>query len=90
MTKEQTDELFWGHGIEFYPDGMCKQTRFTRQDFEDLIEQVWNKAIETAADNAEADVNIITEEGQYEIQNLQLGYDYEVYVLKESILKLKT
>ncbi len=40
MTKEQIDELFWGHGIEFYPDGMCKRTHFTRVDFEDLIEQV--------------------------------------------------
>lgn len=51
--------------------------------------QVWNNALEVAADNADADVNILTEEGQYELQNIQSGYDYEAYVLKESILKFK-
>ena len=50
---------------------------------------IWNEAIEVAADNAEADVTILTEEGQYEMSSIQLGYDYECYVLKESILNFK-
>ena len=42
-----------------------------------------------AANNAEADVTILTEDGQYEMSSIQLGYDYEVYVIKNSILKYK-
>lgn len=54
-----------------------------------LFEQVFNFALEVAADNADADVTILTEDGQYEMNSIQLGYDYEVYVLKNSILKFK-
>lgn len=61
--------------------------------YEPMVERIcvkiWNEALEVAADNAEADVTILTEDGQYELSSIQLGYDYEVYVLKNSILKLK-
>lgn len=61
--------------------------------YEQMVERicikVWDSALDTAADNAEADVTILTEDGQYEMDNIQLGYDYEVYVLKNSILKFK-
>lgn len=54
--------------------------------YEDLIEEickrVWNKAIEVAADNAEADYTVI-ESGDSELS------DVEYYVLKGSILKHK-
>lgn len=54
--------------------------------YEDLIEEickrVWNKAIEVAADNAEADYTVI-ESGDSELS------DVEYYVLKQSILKHK-
>lgn len=89
MTKEQIDELFWGHGIEFYPDGMCKRTHFTRVDFEDLIEQVWNQAIQTAADNADADFMCLVSEDEEKIKGMFAKGNLEVYVIKESVLKLK-
>lgn len=61
--------------------------------YEQMVERIcikiWNSALDTAADNAEADVTILTEDGQYEMDSIQLGYDYEVYVLKNSILKFK-
>lgn len=54
--------------------------------YEELIEEickrVWNKAIEVAADNAEADYTVI-ESGESELS------DVEYYVLKQSILKFK-
>jgi len=54
-----------------------------------LFEQVFNLGLEVAADNAKADVTILTEDGQYEMNSIQLGYDYEVYVIKNSILQHK-
>lgn len=46
----------------------------------EAMKEVWNKAIEAAADNAEADFNYLSG---------CLKEDVEVYVLKNSILKLK-
>lgn len=61
--------------------------------YEELIEEickrVWNKAIEVAADNAEADHTILSEEAEYLFGQMLSGQDYEVYVLKQSILRHK-
>lgn len=47
---------------------------------ERICVKVWNKALDLAADNAEADANIVsTDTGDYS----------EIYVLKNSILKFK-
>lgn len=94
MNKEQIqqefDEILTGFGYEFWDDDMCKITPYlNKRDFIEILEQAFNLGLEVAADNAEADVTILTEDGQYEMDSIQLGYDYEVYVLKNSILKFK-
>lgn len=61
----------------------------TKEQLVSLFKQIHNEALIVAADNAEAGVTILTEDGQYEMSSIQLGYDYEVYVLKNSILKFK-
>ena len=50
----------------------------------DLMKLVRTQTLIEAADKADADVNIF----KSSFYNLQEGEDYEVYVLKESILQL--
>ena len=61
----------------------------TKEQLVSLFKQIHNEALIVAANNAKADVTILTEDGQYEMSSIQLGYDYEVYVIKNSILKYK-
>lgn len=82
---KQIEDLLTGLGYTFDKYDLLDQTYLKKADLYELIEGVWNIAIETAADNAEADVNWLDEH----LQNLTCGEDYEVYVLKNSILKLK-
>jgi hypothetical protein len=81
MTKEEIGEMLMGLGIVFFPDGVLLSGYLKKRDFEELITEVWNKAIQAAADNADAD---------YEYHGTsEPNGNIEVYVLKESILKLK-
>lgn len=93
MNKEQIQQKFEDTlkelGWIFYDSEVCANNYIEKKDLLELLETGFNLGLEVAADNAEADINILTEEGQYEFQNLQAGYDYEVYCLKESILKFK-
>jgi len=61
----------------------------TKEQLVSLFKQIHNEALIVAANNTKADVTILTEDGQYEMSSIQLGYDYEVYVIKNSILKYK-
>ena len=61
----------------------------TKEQLVSLFKQIHNEALIVVANNAKADVTILTEDGQYEMSSIQLGYDYEVYVIKNSILKYK-
>lgn len=61
----------------------------TKEQLVSLFKQIHNEALIVAANNAKADVTILTEDGQYEMSSIQLGYDYEVYVIKNSILQHK-
>ena len=87
MDKEQIqqkfDKILLGLGYKFYSDEGNRQEKHfyrTKDDMLDLMESCFNLGLEVAANNAEADVNIIsTETGDYS----------EIYVLKESILKFK-
>ena len=91
MNKEQIQqkfEAFFKERFHFYPDGSIIGPVY-QVDLLDVMEHAFNLALEVAADNAEANVTILTEEGQYEMDSAQVGYDYEVYVLKNSILKFK-
>jgi len=56
---------------------------------EKICVRVHNNAIEVAADNAEADHTILSEDAEYLFGQMLPGQDYEVYCLKESILKHK-
>lgn len=55
------------------------------ETFKALLKAVYNSAIQDAADNADADVNWLRDD----LVELQEGEEFEVYTLKESILKLK-
>ncbi len=74
-----------GLGFTFDKDDILLGTYLHKNDFHELIETVWNLAIDTAADNADADVNWLDEH----LLELTPGKDFEVYVLKNSILKFK-
>lgn len=56
---------------------------------ERICTRVWNQALDVAADNAEADFNLVSEDDDANFERLTEGIDYEVYVLKNSILKFK-
>ena len=91
MNFQQIIEQEWE---KEYPESIGYfQTSIFNKAYGELIErickEIWNQAIETAADNADASITILTEEGQQDMQCIQEGYDYEAYVLKESILKFK-
>ena len=88
MNKEQIqqkfEEILKGLGFEFFEDGTCKVTPYLyKDDFVELLEQSFNLGLEVAADNADADYNMV---GSW---NVQVEGDIEVYVLKNSILKFK-
>ena len=94
MNKEQIqqefDEILTGFGYEFWDDDMCKITPYlNKRDFIEILEQAFNLGLEVAADNAEADNTILSEDAEYLFGQMLSGQDYEVYVLKESILKFK-
>lgn len=85
MNKEQIqqkfDEMLNGHGYKFWTDGQLKTTgHLIKKDFIELMEFAFNLGLEIAADNAEADYTMI---------GLGEEIDIEVYVIKNSILKLK-
>lgn len=58
-------------------------------DLIDVMEHAFNLALDVASDNAEADHTILSEDAEYLFGQMLSGQDYEVYVLKESILKFK-
>ena len=94
MNKEQIqqkfNEILKGLGFEFWTDGQLKNTqRLIKKDFEELMALCFNFGLEVAADNADANFNIIDEDDEANFERLTEGIDYEVYCLKESILKFK-
>ena len=93
MNKEQIQQKFEDTlkelGWIFYDSEVCANNYIEKKDLLELLETGFNLGLEVAADNAEADVTILTEDGQYEMSSIQLGYDYEACVIKNSILQFK-
>ena len=92
MNKEQIQQKFdtflKGMGFEFWTDGQLKKVGHPiKKDFEELMEFAFNLGLEVAADNADADITILS--GDDDRLWLQPGHDYEVYVIKNSILQHK-
>lgn len=89
MNKEQIqqrfDEILKGLGWTFYPDeeNLLKHFYRNKGDLLDLMESCFNLGLDVAADNAEADYNIL------DYNEKPRGSNVECYVLKESIFKLK-
>jgi hypothetical protein len=83
MTKEEIDEMLMGFGIVFFPDEVLLSGYLKKRDFEELITEVWNKAIQAAADNAECDCDI-----PYQIE-YEFAENVECALNRGSILKLK-
>lgn len=87
MNKEQIqqkfDDILKGLGWTFFEDERTSTPYINRFDLTELLRTGFNLGLEVAADNAEADYNMV---GSWDIQKMG---DIEVYVLKESILKFK-
>lgn len=89
MNKEQIqqkfEEILNKQGCKFWTDGQLKKTtkHLIKKDFIELMEFAFNLGLEVAADNADADYNIIDSFDRITGENI------EVYVLKNSILKHK-
>ena len=80
MNKKQIQQKFdemlcWPAGETF--------SYTTHDDLMEVMEFAFNLGLEVAADNAEADYNFI------ESFDRMTGQDFEVYVIKNSILKHK-
>lgn len=58
-------------------------------DVIDLLETVYNQAIQDASENAEADIESLDGELTEVLSKLQCGIDYEIPIIRHSILKLK-
>lgn len=85
MNKEQIQQKFKDIATDrfhFYTNGDIIGS-VNYKDLLDVLEHAFNLGLEVAADNAEADYNMV---GSCDI--LKMG-DIEVYVLKNSILKFK-
>ena len=93
MNKEQIQQKFEKilnkQGCKFWTDGQLKKTtkHLIKKDFIELMEFAFNLGLEVAADNADADITILS--GDDDRLWLQPGHDYEVYVIKNSILQHK-
>ena len=81
LREEKIEKILRELGFTFFEDGVLKNTYINKVDFFELVDAIWNFAIDTAADNADADY---VDHGCTES-----GGAIEVYVLKESILELK-
>ena len=89
MTK--FDSLLEGLGWTFSEDNLQIGNKhyYTKDDLLELLTEAYNMGVQNAADNADADLTILSGQGQYDLQRLVKGEDYEVYVIKDSILNLK-
>lgn len=81
--KPEFEQLLNGLKFTFYEDGILETSYLHKKDLQELMETVWNMAIEEAANNADADCIICSDSGLIDDAHI------EVYVIKESILKLK-
>lgn len=87
MNKEQIrqefDKILAKVGLEFFENGISRISPcFYKEDFVELLEIGFNLGLEVAADNAEADYTFVQVDDFPE-------EEFEVYVLKNSILKFK-
>lgn len=88
MNKE-FNEILEQLGFYFNPDNILKHQYVSKSDLMELLEKAFNLGLDVAADNAEADHTILSEDAEYLFGQMLSGQDYEVYVLKESILQHK-
>lgn len=79
MNKE-FNKILEQSSFYFNPDNILKHQYVSKSDLMELLEKAFNLGLDVAADNAEADYNILEVGAINEI---------ECYVLKESILQHK-
>jgi len=89
LREEKIEEILKGLGFTFFEDGILKDTYISKTDILELLDTVWNLAIEHAANNADADFMCLVGEDEEKIRGMFAKGNLEVYVLKNSILKLK-
>lgn len=86
---KQIEDLLIGLGFTFDNRDVLEHTYVKKSDLYELIEGVWNLAIDTAADNAEVDFTCLVGEQEEMICEWINKGNLEFYVLKGEILKLK-
>ncbi len=89
LREEKIEEILEGLGFTFYSDGILESNYLSKKDLLELLDTVWNLAIEHAANNADADFMCLVREDEEKIGGMFAKGNLEVYVLKNSILKLK-
>lgn len=48
-TQQYFEQILTGLGYQFYEDGMMKTSYHTKQDLQELMERVWNLALNKAS-----------------------------------------
>lgn len=89
QREEKIEEILKGLGFTFFDDGILKDTYISKTELLELLDAVWNLAIDTAADNAEVDFTCLVGEQEEMICEWINKGNLEFYVLKGEILKLK-
>ena len=89
LREEKIEEILKGLGFTFFDDGILKDTYISKTELLELLDTVWNLAIDTAADNAEVDFTCLVGEQEEMICEWINKGNLEFYVLKGEILKLK-
>ena len=87
--KQKFEEILTGLGFTFNPDNILKDRLVSKSDLIELMESAFNLGLDVAAENAEADFVILSGDAKHSFQCLVEGEDYEVYCLKQSILRHK-
>lgn len=87
--KQNFEQILTGLGFTFDIDGIMDERLVVKSDLIELMEFAFNLGLDVASENAEADFVILSGDAKHSFQFLVEGEDYEVYCLKQSILRHK-
>lgn len=87
--KQRFEEILTGLGFTFNIDTVMDDRFIIKSDLTELMERSFNLGLDVAAENAEADFVFLDEGTEDHFECLVEGEDYEVYCLKQSILRHK-
>jgi hypothetical protein len=87
---KELEDLIEECEIVTYETGSCGyEVGLEINDVRRILKLAYNLGLETAANNAETDFEAVNDDLKVIIQSFKIGEDYEVPVIRHSILKLK-